>query len=322
MNARSLSPVLCAVVATVLAACSGDTSMPTDPGQGGALNRGPAGEPVGSHNQYAGSSTDYGNSGTPGDYTGNYGSGGSGSSNPTGEPTGGGTGGTGSQSGGPVARTLTEFLKVQGTYCAPDGFGGCLQYAAPIGNFLSWFDQGTGNTIAIDYAGLMSEWLQRNGGPFYGTTANGGVTEEPLGDGNSRIRVDMDISNALSFAVRGPDLRGSLLFGGRVQELMDPSFQPGVGHLHMTIEFINPTGAALPDLVQLIREPRTGQNLTRVLIDYNGTGFDYSSGMEGGTRANIFLHYDESMGPIFPHNPIAPGNTGPTGHAIANIVPQ
>jgi hypothetical protein len=325
MNARSLSPVLCAIVAMVLAACSGDTSMPTDPAQGNALNRGPAGEQSGYNWGHSGDGS-WGNSGT-GNYGNPYGPGGSpppgGSGSPggpTGEEPGGGS--SGNPTGEPVTRTLTEFLKMQGSFCAPDGAGGCQLYAAPVGNFLTWFDQGTGNTIAVDYAGLMSDWLQQNGGPFYGTTLNGTVTEEPLGDGNSRVRIELDVANALSFAVKGPDLRGALAFGGRVQELIDPSFQPGVGHLHMSIELINPTGAPLPDLVQLIREPHTGQNLTRVVIDYNGTGFDYSNGMEQGRRANIFLHYDESMGPIFPHNPIAPGSTGPTGHAIANIVPQ
>lgn len=324
MNARSFSPALCAVIAAGIAACSGDTSMPTDPSQGGALHRGPAGEPSGFYDPYSSSGSGYydpySNSGDPsnpgasGPYTSPGGSNPAGPGSPTGGPTGGPT-------GAPTTRPITEFLRMQGTYCAPDGFGGCQLYAAPTGNFISWFDQATGMAVAIDYATIMSGWMSQNGGRSFGTDAQGQVLEEPLSDGTSRIMIDLHVANALGFAVHGPDLRGNLTFGARVNELMDPRFEPGVGHLNMRIELINPTGAPLPDLVQLIREPRAGQRLVRIVVDYNGNGFNYANGVEQGTPTNINLHYDESMGPIHPHNPMASGNTPPTGWASVQMTP-
>jgi hypothetical protein len=39
-----------------------------------------------------------------------------------------------------VERSLEEFLAAQGTFCFPDGLGGCFEYLAPLPNMFGGFD--------------------------------------------------------------------------------------------------------------------------------------------------------------------------------------
>src|SRR5207249_1751031 len=138
--------------------------------------------------------------------------------------------------GQPIQRALDEFLKSQGTFCTDNGNGGCQLYAGPVGNYLAWFDQGQGMTIAIDYAGLADTWL-RQMGRFLGTQFNGTVTEQPLADGTVEVTVDFNGANVLSYAARGPMLGGDLAFGYRPPDLVDQRAQAALGNVHMRIVF-------------------------------------------------------------------------------------
>jgi hypothetical protein len=298
MSARMISPIICAIVAAAIGACSGDTSMPTDPAHGSGLNRPMPSQDTANGGTVSAAPTDPQAPGSPG--------------NPPPPP-------------GPTQqRPLYEFLKAQGTYCVDDGMGGCQLYAAPVANYLAWFDQATGSTIGIDYAGIANAWMMQNMGRSNGTQIDGSITEQPLADGTVQVTVDLKADNAMAFVLRGPDLNGAVTYGARPQDLGDPRMAPALGSAHVFITFINTApGAPLPDLVQLIRKPQAGQKLISIRVQYAGngqTGPGYEFGP--GQPATMTLAYDSSQQPMMPANPAAPGSTPPTGYANMSLQQQ
>lgn len=289
--------------------------MPTEPGDGTRLNRfSETIDPYANQDDGSGGSQ-VGDDGQP--------------SNPGAQPSPTTGGPTGSPSGAPsgpgsmqpTVRAIEEFIRTQGTFCVNDGSGGCQLYAAPTSNYLAWYDQQAGATIAVDYAGILNTWLMQNAGRSLGTQFNGSVVEEPLGDGTARVRINLDVVNAASFAVRGPELGGDLIFGNNVNGLSDGKTQAALGNVHMLVELINPVGAPIPDLVQLIRFPRPDQRLVNLLLDYSGEGpmgFAYKGTGEPGS-GRMTLHYDGSQGGMMWSNPQAGGTTPPTGYATMQI---
>ena len=211
--------------------------------------------------------------------------------------------------GQPSQRTIEEFLAAQGTYCASDGNGGCMLYAAPVPNYLTWFDREQQLAIAIDYAGVVKTWMETHGGQPFGTNVSGSVFEQPLPDGRARVTVDLHAINATSFMVRGPDLRGQVVFGIYPNgPIVEPN-RPALGDAHIQLVFINPRpGAPLPDLVQLILTPKPRQEIVNLQLNYDGRWIQ-PDGMTG----HVIVSHHGPFDPAFP----GPGPFGPM--AIAPI---
>jgi len=89
----------------------------------------------------------------------------------------------------PAERSLNEFLAAQGTFCVPNGSGGCNLFFDPLPNFLGWQDDEANRCALVDYAGLADAWLQEQSGGAIrlGTTVTGWVKEKPLSDGGAEI---------------------------------------------------------------------------------------------------------------------------------------
>jgi len=315
MNANRISLTICAVIASAIAACSGDTSLPTEPGK--ALNReapfyGPSAAADGSQDAGTGNTGGQPGSGqggvTPVPSAGD-------NPNPNPAPPPGG-----SQT---VQRPIEDFLRTQGTFCVDDGMSGCRRFMGGGANYLSWFDQSRGATIAIDYAGLASAWVTQSGGSPIGSRYFGSISEEPLPSGAVRVTVRLDGTDVLAFAKQGPDLFASGMYGFDTKEVHDPMNTPALGNVQMEIVFINTVpGAPLPDLVQLIRSPGAQQKLLSIRLNYAGSGtMRAASGMGEGTAAKLFVTFDGSQGTIMPSNPAAGGTSAPTGYVTAQFEP-
>ncbi len=175
-----------------------------------------------------------------------------------------------------INRPVTDFLKMQGSYCDPDQSGSCVTYVGPTANMLTWFDQNRQMAVWVDYAGLGDQWvMQQNGGQKgFGTNMTGGISEELMPDGRAQVTIDLQTNNAMAFVTQGPDLKGSpVIFGHHLRDVMNPATPPGLGTLSMHVVMINNApGAPLPDLIQLIKAPMNGQQLVSMDVKFNGNG--------------------------------------------------
>jgi hypothetical protein len=154
-------------------------------------------------------------------------------------------------------RPIEDFVNAQGTFCFPDGQGGCLLFVPPVANFIGWFDPEQEIGASVDYAGLADAYA---GGAF-GTETTGTVTERPLKDGRAEVHVRLHTRNALSWVVDGFDFTGPLLLGHRAPEVLAGA-EPALGESFLHLKFINTArGAPLPDLIRLVVAPEAGQEL-------------------------------------------------------------
>jgi hypothetical protein len=175
--------------------------------------------------------------------------------------------------GSVTIRPISDFLNVQGTYCAPDPYGGsgCYLYVPPAPNFLGFSTRYAGRTSALfgalDYAGLANAYCSRafNINNVFGTTigANSTVIEEPLADGTARVRVLLYTKHANTWVIKVdlttdtiPQIASTqpTLFGLRPPtppQRLDLSLL-AFGDAFYDIVFINTApGAPLTDLVSL-----------------------------------------------------------------------
>jgi hypothetical protein len=181
-----------------------------------------------------------------------------------------------------VQRPLSDFLSAQGTFCFPDGMGGCLVILAPVPNYLVLTN--AANTIAaqVDYAGVANRWA---GGAF-GTQVSGTVTERSLSDGRAQVDVTLQTTHALAIAALiGP---GPLLFGHYAADVLagaDAAF--GTSSVHFS--FINTApGAPLPDLEQLLFFPASGQQFIEYAFQATAMGTLRSAfGVPDGTPGTL-----------------------------------
>jgi hypothetical protein len=51
-------------------------------------------------------------------------------------------------------RPISDFLETQGTFCIPNGSGGCFLFVPPVPNFVGWGDQAGSLAVSVDYAGF------------------------------------------------------------------------------------------------------------------------------------------------------------------------
>ncbi len=173
-------------------------------------------------------------------------------------------------------RSISEFLAAQGTFCVPDGGGGCLLFVPPAPNFIGWnekiVDPRHIKFAGVDYAGLANAAL----GNVFGTSMRGSVTERPLADGRAEVHVllftdrantwviDLDATaNILAQIASKPTL-----FGKRP----GAAGLPALGSCTLQVKFTQGApGAPLPDLLQLQNAPQPGQSLD--FIGFQTTAF-------------------------------------------------
>jgi len=191
-----------------------------------------------------------------------------------------------------VQRPIEEFVAAQGTFCVPDGSGGCLLFTPPVPNSLSWQNSDRGRCASVDYAGLANEWLQdnSNGATSLGTSFSGSVVERARDDGKADVTVTLFTGSALTWAVSGCDPNGPFIFGNRVTDVLAGA-EASVGDSFLRVEFINfAPGKPLPDLIQLFHAPTGGQVFQRVSFQANAEGaLREAFGVPDGTpgRAHI-----------------------------------
>jgi hypothetical protein len=156
-----------------------------------------------------------------------------------------------------VQRPIEDFVSTQGTYCLPNGSGGCFYFVPPVANFIGWGSQAHfGQFASIDYAGLANRYIETasSGSISFGTTFGGTITERPLPDGTARVTITLRTENALMWAATDPNYdfaAGQLIFGRRVTDVLAGA-QPVLGTVVFHISFINSSpGAPLPDLIDL-----------------------------------------------------------------------
>jgi hypothetical protein len=170
---------------------------------------------------------------------------------------------------------IADFLAAQGQTSSflppvPD-YLGWLQALCTSGGLSCLTSNGDfdklclGDGAAVDYAGLADRFITQNGGQSSGTVMDGSVLVRPLDAGHVQVEVTLNTRNALTFVVQPSalipgtscaafadvDLKaGPLVLGARALPI-PPLAQRALGDSLFHITFVNPTGAPLPDLMDL-----------------------------------------------------------------------
>jgi hypothetical protein len=175
-------------------------------------------------------------------------------------------------------RPISDFLETQGTFCFPIKGGGCLLFVPPVPNFVGFTDPTSNRAVSVDYAGLANACF----GNAFGTTMSGVITERALANGQAEDTVLLHTKNALTWVV-GPFkgmidfANGPVLFGHRWNTNLPTCTlngeSPTLGTSFLEIKFTNTApGAPLPDLIQLLFLPASGQGLIEYAFQANATG--------------------------------------------------
>lgn len=169
-------------------------------------------------------------------------------------------------------RPIGDFLGAQGTFCLPDGAGGCLLVDPPVPNFIMWRDDSE-LCLSIDYAGVAKAWVERvsNGTMSLPTRIDGTITEQPMDDGSTEVRVRLQTTGALAWA--GDCLPGGTVYFGHRAPNVLAGAQPALGESTLTLVFINHApGAPLPDLIKMLVFPEPTQELRSITFRATATG--------------------------------------------------
>jgi hypothetical protein len=189
-------------------------------------------------------------------------------------------------------RSIQEFVDAQGTFCFPDGIGGCVQFVPPIDNFFGWGTSGVTRSASIDYAGLANKWIEgaSGGTRSFGTTFDGTVNERELSDGRALVSVSLHTRNALSWAVEGGNYAGgTLLFGYRAPDVLSSGRTPALGESLLKVEFTMPAvGMPLPDLFKIVVDPDPGMELRSLSMRAHADGVMHTAaGVAEGTPGHL-----------------------------------
>jgi len=197
-------------------------------------------------------------------------------------------------------RPVRDFLINQGTYCVPDGTGGCGLIHPPTPNYLCWCDDQTGWMASLDYAAVAENWLhlESSGTLSCGTQCLGQVIEVPQPDGTARVSVILQTKGAMTWAEKekpaGMDL-------GVTPDAVLRGKSPTLGIAKLELEFGIPyPGAPLPDLMQLIYDPAAGQELYRIAFHGQAQGT-----LRG--KATLMTVREEGLSPGIPTSAMAGG---------------
>jgi len=188
-------------------------------------------------------------------------------------------------------RPFADYVAAQGTYCWPDGEGGCVDFEPPLLNFLGWTAPGTSFNALFEYLGNAEIYLQEqsDGAVSLGTQITGRVIERPLDDGRAFIRVYVHASNILAWVTEVEDFYlDPLVFGTRVDDVLAGE-PPALADFELKVAFILPEqDADLPDLFQLFLVPEDGQELHHVSATMCAQGvFHTGSGFPEGTQGEV-----------------------------------
>jgi len=159
-----------------------------------------------------------------------------------------------------VQRPISEFVNAQGTYCYPDGQGGCYEWLPPYPNFQLWNTPSTDlqqRCALVDYAGLAARTIYQNsGGTIDARPAfSGTITERPR-DGRVEVTVRLDTTGAITYAVNGCALGGTnIAFGYSLNEITagTPATR-GTSHFELQYFTVN-LGDPMPDFIQILTQP-------------------------------------------------------------------
>jgi hypothetical protein len=188
-------------------------------------------------------------------------------------------------------RSIQELVRAQGSYCSPDGSGGCILFVPPVKNYIFFGVGATGWGAAVDYAGLEDRWLRdaSGGEQRFGTKFSGTVTERRLADGRAEITIRLNTKRA---AARVFQSDGMLLFGNTTPDVLTGA-KPAIGNSSFEFVFINPTvGMPLPDLGQVVFAAIPGQEFVRSTFQATATGplhaaFGVKEGTQGRMRVDM-----------------------------------
>ena len=174
-------------------------------------------------------------------------------------------------------RPIGDFVGAQGTFCIPDGEGGCFLFVPPVANFLGQSDPAGRLAASVDYAGLADDAL----GGILGTSFRGTIVERPLRDGRCLVHVELHTQGALTWVIPFDPTdqetnqfgENPLIFGARVTDIIGGAV-PSLGDSTLITEFTNTAcGAPLPDLIQLLSAPEQGQELLTLKTVVTAEGF-------------------------------------------------
>ncbi len=193
-------------------------------------------------------------------------------------------------------RPIEDFVEAQGTLCFDDtcldvGQGAfCILFVPPVENFIGWTDPPDCVGVSIDYAGLADLWITGEGGDSFGTEFSGSVTERPLRDGRTLVKVVLHTTNALVWAFEDCDFdfgEAPTIFGHRAPAVLDgASAVLGSSLLRVTFITSAAPGDDLPDLLQIAICPEAGQEFVSLSFVATASGeFTEDSDFPDGTPA-------------------------------------
>ncbi len=167
-------------------------------------------------------------------------------------------------------RPISDFISTQGTFCLPDGHGGCTLFQPPVPNYLAWTAppppaNASGRCGSVDYAGVADRWLVSQGGPSLNTEFSGTITERALDDGRAEVMVLLHTGNALSWVVDNlacdATSPSAVLFGHLAPDVLHGA-TPALGSSFLQLVFKNTAPLApLPDFIRLAFAPLPSQEI-------------------------------------------------------------
>jgi len=151
-----------------------------------------------------------------------------------------------------VTRSFDEWLAAQGTFCWPDGEGGCFIFNDPVPNYTVWYNPDTWYALWPDYAGLGAAWIysETGGSIDIGTNISGKVTERVRQDGSVLVHVTLRATDALIWGLNWDTW--DLLFGYSPQAVVYDGMDPALGTVSLNLKFVMPEpGMPMPDLIEV-----------------------------------------------------------------------
>ncbi len=190
-----------------------------------------------------------------------------------------------------VERPFSDYVEAQGTYCWPDGEGGCIDFEPPMLNFIGWTDPDLPFNCLFEYLGNAAPYLyeESDGAIDLGTEITGRVLERELEDGRALIRINVIAHDILGWVTQIEDFYlDPIVFGARPDEVL-AGMPPAIGEFRMRAMFTLPEpGLPLPDLFQLVLVPEEGQQLIQLSAEMWADGvFREGSGFAPGTLGSV-----------------------------------
>lgn len=164
-----------------------------------------------------------------------------------------------SHAGAPSIRPIEDFLNAQGQ---------TSMFVPPVPDYTGWVDPDFITFALIDYAGLANAFIETEseGEISLNTRVDGTIIEHVQSDGKAEISVSLFTSKALAWAFMIADWCGEypfrdtpLAFGARAQDVLEGA-KPALAQTSFHVTFMNRApGEELPDLVQLLNDPKPWQ---------------------------------------------------------------